>query len=268
MAATSALRAAETAAPILLSEIREGVGTLTLNNPARRNALSRAMLSALAEQLAAFRDDPQVRVVVLTAKGPVFSSGHDLNEVSGTDLKAAGELFSLCTSVMESIRLLPKPVIAQVQGLASAAGCQLAATCDLVIASSASGFQTPGVRTGLFCSTPAVPLARAVNTKKAMEMLLTGDAISPEEAERAGLVNRVVPPEKLEEETLKLARQIASFSSDTIALGKAAFYKQISLGHADAYGVAQETMTCNAVTEDAQEGVKAFLQKRPPQWKH
>jgi enoyl-CoA hydratase/carnithine racemase len=207
-------------------------------------------------------------VVVLAANGPVFSSGHDLNEVAGTNLTDAGNLFTLCTAVMESIRLLPKPVIAQVQGLASAAGCQLAATCDLVIASSASGFQTPGVRIGLFCSTPAVPLARAVSTKKAMEMLLTGDAISPEEAERAGLVNRVVPPEKLEEETLKLARQIASFSGDTIALGKAAFYEQISLGHAAAYRVAQETMTCNAVTEDAQEGIKAFLQKRPPQWKH
>jgi enoyl-CoA hydratase/carnithine racemase len=268
MAATSAVRAAESAAPILLSETRDGVGTLTLNNPARRNALSRAMLGALQERLAAFGEDPQVRVVILAAKGPVFSSGHDLNEVSGTNLKDAGELFNLCTAVMEAIRLLPKPVIAQVQGLASAAGCQLAATCDLVVASSSSGFQTPGVRIGLFCTTPAVALARAVSTKKALEMLLTGEAISPEAAERAGLVNRVVPPEKLEEETWTLARQIASFSGDTIALGKAAFYRQISLGHADAYGVAQETMTCNAVTEDAQEGIKAFLQKRPPRWKH
>jgi len=268
MGATSALRAAEAAAPILLSEVREGIGTLTLNHPARRNALSRAMLTALKEQLVQFAADPQVRVVILAARGPVFSSGHDLNEVSGTSLKDAQTLFALCTEVMEQIRLLPKPVIAQVQGLASAAGCQLAATCDLVVASSASGFQTPGVRIGLFCSTPAVPLARAVSTKKAMEMLLTGEAISPAEAERAGLVNRVVPPESLEEETRNFARHIASFSADTIALGKATFYRQIPLGHADAYGVAQETMSCNAVTEDAQEGIKAFLQKRPPQWKH
>jgi enoyl-CoA hydratase/carnithine racemase len=268
MTASTAVRAEEKAAPILLSATREGVGTLTLNNPARRNALSRAMLTALRDELAAFHDDAAIRVVVLAAKGPVFSSGHDLNEVVGANLGDAQSLFSLCTEVMEAIRLLPKPVIAQVQGLASAAGCQLAATCDLVVASATAGFQTPGVKIGLFCSTPAVALGRAVSAKKAMEMLLTGEAISAEEAERAGLVNRVVAPEKLEEETLKLARHIASFSSDTIALGKAAFYKQIPLGHADAYGVAQEAMSCNAVTEDAQEGMTAFLQKRAPRWKH
>lgn len=267
MAATAA--AQSSAMPqLVLVDKREGIGTLTLNHPSRRNALSTAMLEALRDALAVFRDDPAVRVVILAANGPVFSSGHDLNEVKGTDIHAAQRLFSLCTEVMEAIRLLPKPVIARVHALASAAGCQLAATCDLVVASTQAGFQTPGVKIGLFCSTPMVPLSKVVSPKKAMEMLLTGEAISAEAAERAGLVNRVVAPDQLERETRELAQRILSFSMDTIAMGKSAFYRQLPLGHADAYGVAQETMVCNAVTDDAQEGITAFLQKRAPNWKH
>jgi enoyl-CoA hydratase/carnithine racemase len=267
MGATAAARQ-ETAPLLLLVEKRGGIGVLTLNHPARRNALSRRMLESLRDALAAFRDDPEVRVVVLAAKGPVFSSGHDLAEVAGADLPAAQRLFSLCTEVMEAIRLLPKPVIAQVQGLASAAGCQLVATCDLAVAASTAGFQTPGVKIGLFCSTPMVPLSRSVPPKRAMEMLLTGEPVSAEAAERAGLINRVVPSERLEEETLALARHILSFSAETIAMGKAAFYRQLPLGYPEAYQTAQETMVCNAVTDDAREGITAFLEKRAPRWKH
>ncbi|MCZ6749161.1 MAG: enoyl-CoA hydratase [SAR324 cluster bacterium] len=256
-----------TEAPLVLVEKREGIGILTLNNPAKRNVLSRPMLDALSEGIAQFRDDDAVRVVILAAQGPVFCSGHDMKEIVGRNRSNAEDLFSLSTSVMESIRLLPKPVIAQVQGLASAAGCQLAATCDLAVAASTAGFQTPGVKIGLFCSTPMVPLSRAVPPKKAMEMLLTGEAIPAEEAERIGLINRVVPPEELERATFELAQQIAAYSTYTVRLGKEAFYKQLPLGVAAAYEVGQEAMVRNAVADDAQEGMSAFLEKRDPHWK-
>jgi enoyl-CoA hydratase/carnithine racemase len=251
---------------LVLYEVVDGVALLTLHHPEKRNALSRAMLASLKEQLARSAEDPAVRVVVLRAAGSVFSSGHDLRELVGGCEADHASLFALCTEVMEMIRLLPRPVIAQVQGLATAAGCQLAATCDLVVASENAAFATPGVKIGLFCTTPGVALSRAVAPKKAMEMLLTGTPITAAEADRAGLVNRVVPAERLADETMKLARQIASASPHTLALGKRAFYRQLPLDRPAAYDVAQGVMVENAAALDAQEGIRAFLEKRPPRW--
>ncbi|MBY0525086.1 MAG: enoyl-CoA hydratase [Gemmataceae bacterium] len=251
---------------LVQSETVDAIALLTLNHPEKRNALSRAMLSALRDQLARLAALRGVRVVVLRAAGPVFSSGHDLRELSGTSGDDAASLFALCTEVMEAIRHLPQPVIAQVQGLATAAGCQLVATCDLVVAAEEAAFATPGVKIGLFCTTPGVALVRAVPAKKALEMLLTGAPVSAREAERLGLVNRVVPRDKLEAETMELARQIAAASGPTVALGKHAFYEQMPLECSAAYAVAQPIMTGNAQTHDAQEGMRAFLEKRPPQW--
>jgi enoyl-CoA hydratase/carnithine racemase len=254
--------------PLVLCEVSDGIAFLTLNHPEKRNALSRAMLAALKEQLARIAADDRARVVILRAEGPAFSAGHDLRELVGGSRAEYEAIFALCTEVMEAIRLLPQPVIAQVQGVATAAGCQLAASCDLVVASKTATFATPGVKIGLFCTTPAVALCRAVAPKKAMEMLLTGAPISAREAERAGLVNRVVPADRLAEETLQLARQILAASSYTVALGKRAFYRQLPLDHAGAYAVTQPVMVENALAPDAQEGMRAFLEKRPPKWDH
>src|SRR6266851_7218218 len=250
---------------LVLCEITDRIAVLTLNHPEKRNALSRSMLAGLKEHLARIAGDTNVKVVILRAAGPVFSAGHDLRELVGGDEKEYAALFALCTEVMEAIRKLPQPVIAQVHGIAAAAGCQLAATCDLVVAAEDATFATPGVKIGLFCSTPAVALARAVTPKKAMEMLLTGTPISAQEAERVGLVNRVVPPTRLAEETMKLAQQICAASSFTVALGKKAFYEQLPLDRPAAYEVAQKAMVNNAVAADAQEGMRAFLEKRTPQ---
>jgi enoyl-CoA hydratase/carnithine racemase len=252
---------------LVLREVAEHIAVLTLNHAEKRNALSRALLTSLKEHLAQIASDKRVKVVILRAAGPVFSAGHDLRELVGGEEKEYAALFALCTDVMEAIRKLPQPVIAQVHGLATAAGCQLAATCDLVVASDDARFATPGVKIGLFCTTPAVALARAVTPKKAMEMLLTGSPISAQEAERAGLVNRVVPSDRLAEETKKLAQQIAAASSSTVALGKKAFYEQLPLDRPAAYDVAQKAMVQNAVAADAQEGMRAFLEKRTPKWK-
>jgi enoyl-CoA hydratase/carnithine racemase len=251
---------------MLRSEITDGVAILTLANPQRRNALSREMLAALDAELAKIGADERVRAVILRADGPVFSSGHDLREVAGNDEAQNQELFALCTRVMERIRLLPQPVIAEVHALATAAGCQLVASCDLVVASENAAFATPGVKIGLFCTTPGVAVARAVSTKKAMEMLLTGEPLTAREAEAAGLVNRVVPPERLHEETLALAKKIIAASADTLARGKRAFYAQLPLDHPAAYELAQKEMVANAHTPDAQEGMTAFLEKRLPAW--
>jgi enoyl-CoA hydratase/carnithine racemase len=251
---------------LVLYEVVDGVAILTLNHPERRNALSRAMLATLKKQLERSAADSGVRVVILRAAGPVFSSGHDLRELVDSAEADQVSLFALCTDVMETIRKLPQPVIAQVHGLATAAGCQLAATCDLLVASEDAGFATPGVKIGLFCTTPAVALSRAVAPKKAMEMLLTGTPISAAAAERAGMVSRVVPRERLDEETMTLARQIAAASPHTVALGKRAFYQQLPLDRPAAYEVAQRIMVENAATSDAQEGMRAFLEKRPPRW--
>jgi enoyl-CoA hydratase/carnithine racemase len=252
--------------PLVLVESVDGVAFLTLNHPEKRNALSRALLAALKESLERIAADRKVRVVILRAAGPVFSAGHDLRELVDGREEDYAAVFALCTEVMEAVRKLLQPVIAQVQGVATAAGCQLAATCDLVVASDNATFATPGVKIGLFCTTPAVALSRAVAPKHALEMLLTGTPISAQEARRIGLVNRVVPPELLAEETLKLGRQIIAANGTTLALGKRAFYKQLPLDYDGAYALAQRVMVENALERDAQEGIRAFLEKRPPRW--
>ncbi len=251
---------------LILRETAEHIATLTLNHPEKRNALSRAMLQALRDQLTSLAADRQVRVVILRAAGPVFSAGHDLRELVGALPEDAASLFALCTDVMLGVQRLPQPVIAQVHGLATAAGCQLVASCDLAVAAEEASFATPGVKIGLFCTTPGVALVRAVPAKKAMEMLLTGTPISACEAERIGLVNRVVPRERLAEETRQLAGQIAQASATVVALGKRAFYQQVPLAYDEAYAVAQPIMAGNAGERDAQEGMRAFLEKRPPRW--
>ena len=252
--------------PVLYSLNSDGVATLTLNNPERRNALSSPTLEALERLLEQIADDLQVRVVVLRSEGPVFSSGHDLNELVNGDEGEYTNVFEACTRVMEAIRLLPKPVIAQVQGLATAAGCQLVATCDIAVAADNAVFATPGVQIGLFCTTPGVAVARSVMPKKAMEMLLTGRPISAQEALEFGLISRIAPPDELEEQVNELARQIASASSHTLALGKAAFYQQIEMDRPSAYQFASKVMVDNLLADDAKEGISAFLEKRPPVW--
>jgi enoyl-CoA hydratase/carnithine racemase len=254
-------------ASLVLRERRGHVERLTLHQPERRNALSRAMLQQLLAVLNDVEADQEVRVVVLQASGPVFSSGHDLRELAQATQAEALELFELCSQVMERVRLLRCPVIAQVQGLATAAGCQLVASCDLVVASTEARFATPGVRIGLFCTTPAVALARAIPAKAALEMLLTGEAIDASTAHRLGLVNRVVPPEQLEAAVQDLAERIAGFSPEVVALGKKAFYQQ--LAHSDyaaAYALACPVMAANTLHPAAREGIAAFLEKRPPRW--
>ncbi len=252
----------------VLCEVTDGIAVLTLNNPRKQNALSNSLLRALHLLLEQIKDDPAVRVVVLRSEGPVFSAGHDLSEMVDGDRDAYAGIFEDCTVVMESIRLLPKPVIAQVQGLATAAGCQLVATCDLAIASETAGFATPGVHIGLFCTTPGVAVSRAVMPKKAMEMLLTGDPISAQEALEFGLANRVVPPEDLDETVMELARKISAASSQTLAIGKTAFYQQLEMDRPAAYKFAQGVMVDNLMAEDAKEGISAFLDKREPNWNY
>ena len=252
--------------PLVIYELAGQVATLTLNNPSRRHALSSEVLAALKERLGSIGEDSTVKVVVLKSEGPVFSSGHDLREMVGSDEESYTCIFAECTEVMEAIRLLPQPVIAQVQGLATAAGCQLVATCDLAVASEDAGFCTPGVQIGLFCSTPAVALSRAVSSKHAMEMLLTGIPISAKTALDWGLVNRVVSSELLEDTVMQLARHIARASSYTLAVGKQAFYRQLQVDRPQAYEMAQRTMVENLLADDAQEGITAFLEKREPQW--
>ena len=252
--------------PLVLYELVDHVASLTLNNPNRRHALSSDVLSTLKERLALIERDTDVKVVVLKSHGPVFSSGHDLTEMVGSDEESYTCIFAECTEVMEAIRLLPQPVIAQVQGLATAAGCQLAATCDLAVASEDAGFCTPGVQIGLFCSTPAVALSRAVSQKRAMEMLLTGIPISARTAQEWGLVNRVVPADLLEDTVMHLAQHIARASSYTLAIGKQAFYRQLQVERPAAYEMAQRAMVENLLAHDAQEGITAFLEKREPQW--
>ena len=247
---------------------REGhLAVVTLERPERRNALSFDLMQELAGCLDGIASTPEVRVVILQAAGKVFSSGHDLGEMTGRGIEDYRRTFDLCTELMTKIQSIPQPVIAQVQGMATAAGCQLVATCDLAVASSEATFATPGVKIGLFCSTPMVALTRAIGRKRAMEMLLTGRVIDAATAAEWGLVNRVVPPAGLASETRKLAGQIAEASSFTVALGKQAYYKQIDLDQAGAYEYAKETMSRNAVAEDAQEGISAFLEKRAACWK-
>ena len=251
----------------LLVKADEPVAIMTLNRPDRRNALS---LALMRELMAAFRDigkSNEVRAVILAAAGPVFSSGHDLSEMRGRAVNDYREIFDVCTELMELIQHIPQPVIAEVQGMATAAGCQLVATCDLAIAARAAHFATPGVRIGLFCTTPMVALTRAIGRKRALEMLMTGTPIDAPTAMEWGLINHVVAADRLREETMTLAEKIAVSSSFTLAVGKQAFYTQIDLDQSQAYAYTKEVMSLNAMAEDAQEGIGAFLEKRTPCWK-
>jgi enoyl-CoA hydratase/carnithine racemase len=248
-------------------EFEGHLAVVTLERPERRNALSFDLMLELAACLDRVASMGEVRVVILQAAGKVFSSGHDLSEMTGRGIEDYRAIFDLCAELMTKIQSIPQPVIAQVQGVATAAGCQLVATCDLAVASSEATFATPGVKIGLFCSTPMVALTRAIGRKRAMEMLLTGRAIDAATAAEWGLVNRVVPAAGLASETRKLAGQIAEASSFTVALGKQAYYKQIDLNQAGAYAYAKEVMSQNAMAEDAQEGITAFLGKRAACWK-
>ena len=251
---------------LVIYDVHDGVASLTLNRPERRNALSSAMMSELRRCLRTADGDETVKVVVIAARGPVFSSGHDLRELADSDREEQTLIFGLCTELMESIRLLAKPVIAQVQGLATAAGCQLVATCDLAVASEDAAFATPGVDIGLFCTTPSVALGRAVLAKRALEMLFTGEPMTAHDALAAGLVNRVVPADDLERQTLELARKVASAPASTIAMGKSAFYRHMALDWPEAYALAQSVMVENLQHTDAKEGIAAFLEKREPKW--
>ena len=258
--------------PVLLREDQDDIAVLVLNRPQARNSLSEAMIAALTENLATIAADRRVRVVVLAANGPAFSAGHDMKEMtarrSDPDRGRAyfRQLMDACSTMMQAIVHLPKPVIACVQGPASAAGCQLVASCDLAVASSAAKFATPGVNIGLFCSTPMVALSRNVARKHAMEMLLTGDLLPAEEARRIGLINRVVAPGSERHEALALARQIAAKSALTVKIGKEAFYRQLEMSLADAYRYASDVMVENMLARDAEEGIGAFIEKRTPSW--
>lgn len=245
----------------LLIDFQGGVATLTLNRPQRRNALNEALLEQLAAALAHLANDSQVRVVVLTANGSVFSSGHDLTEMVGRSQCEYHDLFALCSNVMLELRRLPQPVVARVQGVATAAGCQLVAACDLAVAADTATFATPGVKIGLFCTTPMVPLVRAIAPKPALEMLFTGEPISAARAYELGLVNRVVAADKLDDAVADLIRPILAVSPLILRLGKAAFYEQLLLDEPAAYDRATDIMADNAIRPEAQTGIAAFLRK-------
>jgi enoyl-CoA hydratase/carnithine racemase len=250
----------------ILHEQEGRVAYITMNRPEKRNALSVEHMQELIACLAAIGADRTVAAVVLRGSGPAFCAGHDLGEMVGQPEAFYQHEFAVCTQLMESIVALPQPVIAQVHGVATAAGCQLVATCDLVVASEDARFATPGVKIGLFCSTPMVALSRAVGQKKAMEMLLTGEFIGAAEARAAGLVNRVVPAAELAAAARALAEQIAGASALVVGIGKQAFYRQRELPLHEAYAYASEVMAANATLADAQEGICAFLEKRRPVW--
>jgi enoyl-CoA hydratase/carnithine racemase len=265
-------RVATPQSPALLREILGGIAILTLNRSAARNSLSEALIADLHAALDAIHHDAGVRAVVIAANGPAFSSGHDLKELNvhraDADRGRAyfAHVMSLCSAMMQAIVELPKPVIAAVQGIATAAGCQLVASCDLAVASQTASFATPGVDIGLFCSTPMVALSRNVPRKQAMEMLLTGEAISATRAREIGLINRVVAAGSEREAAIALAQKVARKSAHAIKLGKTAFYRQAEMSLADAYGYASQVMTENMMAADAEEGVGAFIEKRAPNW--
>jgi len=253
--------------PLLLRRNEGGIVTLTLNRPAARNALSVALMTAFQDALDAVASDRAARVVVIAASGPAFCAGHDLRELRANPGRQHYEaVFRQCAKLMTSIVALPKPVIARVHGTATAAGCQLVATCDLAIAAETARFATPGVNIGLFCSTPMVALTRAIGRKPAMEMLLTGELIGADQARAWGLVNRIVPEAALDRAVGDLAQSIAAKSAHVLAIGKEAFYRQAELGLEAAYVYASEVMTRNMLARDAEEGLDAFLEKRPPAW--
>ena len=254
--------------PVLLRDDVDGIATLTLNRPRQYNALSEELLGALQDALDAVAADPAVRAVVLGARGRAFSAGHDLKEMRRHPDKAYYEaLFARCSRLMLTLVRLPQPVIARVHGLATAAGCQLVGSCDLAVAAEEARFATSGIDVGLFCSTPAVALSRNVGRKRSFEMLVTGAFIDARTALEWGLVNRVVPAERLDEEVLALANAIAEKSRTAVATGKEMFYRQLGLDLPEAYDYAAEVMACNMMEEDAGEGIDAFLEKRAPVWK-
>lgn len=246
------------------------LGWLTLNRPEKRNTLSFELMDDLLEKLNLLAKDQNIRIVVIRGNGPAFCAGHDLNEMTGADIDAQHfhNLFSLCAKMMQKLNALPQPVIAQVHGIATAAGLQLVASCDLAIAATDARFATPGVKIGLFCSTPAVPLVRAIGRKRTLEMLMSGRFVSAEEAKSYGLVNKIAAPDKLAEQTRRWAMELAEHSRYTLAFGKETFYKQVDLDMVSAYHYASNAMVMNGLAEDAQEGMTAFLEKRKPEWKH
>jgi len=251
----------------LIVESRGPVSIITLNRPERRNALSLALMEELISCLKETGKSPEISAVILAATGPAFSAGHDLSELREGNLNDYRHIFDVCTELMTIIQSIPQPVIAEVQAIATAAGCQLVATCDLAIASERAQFATPGVRIGLFCTTPMVALTRAIGRKRALEMLLTGKPIDARTASEWGLVNKAVPTERLREETLSMAESVAAASTLTVSIGKQAFYAQIDMDQPKAYAYAKEVMSMNAMAQDAQEGIGAFLEKRPACWR-
>ena len=266
-------RAAAPQPPILLRENAGPVAVLTLNRPSARNSLSEGLIAELHGALNQIRDDKGIRAVVIAANGPAFSAGHDMKELtarrSDPDRGRAyfAQIMNACSAMMQAVVHLPKPVVAAVQGIATAAGCQLVASCDLAVASEAAGFATPGVDIGLFCSTPMVALSRNVPRKQAMEMLLTGEPISATTAKNIGLVNRVVAAGTERDAAIALAQKVALKSAYTVKLGNEAFYRQAEMSLADAYRYAAEVMTANMMARDAEEGIGAFIEKREPTWR-
>jgi enoyl-CoA hydratase/carnithine racemase len=253
-------------AECLIHESDGGVVRLTLNRPQRRNALSRELLTRLDEAITSMGSDHSARVLVIAGSGPVFSSGHDLTEMVGQSEQDYRQLFALCSRVMLGLRRLTQPVIARVQGLATAAGCQLVAACDLAVAAEEAGFATPGIKIGLFCTTPMIPLVRVIPPRAALEMLMTGEPISARRALELGLVNRVVPTEELDATVQSLVDVILSMSPHVLGIGKRAFYDLQGLDESRAYSRATQIMVDNAVCTQAQEGISAFLEKRSPRW--
>jgi enoyl-CoA hydratase/carnithine racemase len=255
--------------PVLL-EKEAPIGRLTLNRPEKRNALSLELMEHMLDKLDELAGDADTRVVIIRGNGPVFSAGHDLSEFTGEDKTPHHfrKIFSTCNQMMLRLHQLPQPVIAQVHGIATAAGCQLVAACDLAIAESGARFATPGVKIGLFCTTPMIPLVRVIGRRRAMDMLMTGRFISAKEAEEYGLINRVTSPESLDEEARKWALDIAQYSGYTLALGKQAFYEQVDMDELSAYRYAKEVISQNCLADDAQEGIRAFLGKRQPEWRN
>ena len=251
-------------------EKKESVGWLTLNRPEQRNALSLELMDEMQKQLRIVAKDKNIHVVVIKGNGPDFCAGHDLKQLVGEKytIHHFRKIFSCCSKMMQTLHRLPQPVLAQVHGVATAAGCQLVAACDLAVAEKNARFATPGAKIGLFCSTPMVPLSRVIGRRRALEMLLTGRFISAQDAERFGLINRVVDSDKLQEETENWAKDLATFSRFTLATGKKAFYNQIDQNESSAYNYAQEVIAINCLAEDAQEGMQALLEKRKPKWRH
>lgn len=256
----------KTAYEHLLVEVKDAIARVTMNRPERRNALSLGLMQEMTACLRDLGKARDVHAIILAGAGPAFSAGHDLIEMTNRTVNEYRQIFDTCVELMATIQTIPQPVIAEVHGIATAAGCQLVATCDLVIASEQAKFATPGVKIGLFCSTPMVALTRCIGRKRALEMLMTGKAIDANTAMEWGLVNHVVPATELQSATLDLAQQITAASPLTLGLGKQAFYAQIDLDQPKAYAYTKEVMSLNAMAEDAQEGIGAFLEKRAPCW--